>query len=153
MWKGEVREDKWRKEIFKKPKINNAPLRFILDVNWFLFFFYTMHFIFEVNHKKPGEQILQISNFTKIYSGKASSKYTKKYLASEILTHNSVLWSPRSTSDKSISSITGISPSLPSQGCIFLIFGNSAPLTGAVCPLPYDKSRRNSWIPVFPNEP
>lgn len=51
-----------------------------------------------------------------------------------------LLGSSSSISDRSMSSSKGSSPSLPSQGSVGLIFGSAAPLTGAVEPLPYDKS-------------
>jgi len=44
--------------------------------------------------------------------------------------------SSKSISDKSISSVAGNSPSLPSQGSVARISGNAAPLTGAVAPRP-----------------
>lgn len=45
-------------------------------------------------------------------------------------------FSSKSTSDKSISSSGGSSPSLPSQGSVVAIFGRTLPFTGAVLPLP-----------------
>ena len=47
-------------------------------------------------------------------------------------------------SERSISSSGGNSPSLPSHGSVGLIFGNAAPLTGAVDPRPNERSLENN---------
>lgn len=69
----------------------------------------------------------------KIENGKKKTKNTE----TGIIFYNSSLGSSsRSTSDKSISSAAGNSPSLPSQGSVDRISGSAAPLTGAVVPRP-----------------
>lgn len=51
------------------------------------------------------------------------------------------------TSERSISSSLGNSPSLPSHASILLTSGNFPPLIGTVDPLPKDRAFKNSSIP------
>lgn len=72
--------------------------------------------------------------------GKISKMYKKKVIYSSSFSSNSI-------SERSRSSSSGITPSLPSHEAIFFIWGKSAPLTGAVRPLPKEISLKNSLMP------
>jgi len=75
------------------------------------------------------------------------------YVATNTRTHYVCTWhsynssllsmSSKSMSERSTSSSGGNSPSLPSHGSVGLIFGNAAPLTGAVDPRPNERSLQN----------
>lgn len=59
--------------------------------------------------------------------------------------------SSSSTSERSISSSEGSSPSLPSHASTELIWGKDAPLTGAVEPRPNERSLQTQKFEYFKN--